>query len=350
MQFRYIEQIDEKKYEEANERAGVLLQSTGWAKVKDNWDCKRVGLVDTEDNLVAWAQILIKRLPLGYTIYYIPRGPIANHEQSTEVIATLLDRIKESSKKDHCIFIKFDPYIIDNEFDIKDGRPDKHNEVDVNILIHGLGAVHHGYTMRIEDTVQPRTTMGVYLTEDYPTRYSRNMKRKMKKAVKANMTVEFYTKEGIKENPKILDDFCEVLHKTEEAQGIHLRGRDYFERMMENLPNAFIALSKAEDGNYASGIICVPYGKKLEMLYMGNDRKYLNQGSSAFLYDEVFKHVKTMGCEYCDTSGVEGTLDDGLTASKRSYGAIVKEYIGEFDIPMKKWLYKIIMYIQNKRG
>lgn len=350
MQFRYIENISEEKYEEANEKSGCLLQSIGWAKVKNNWDSKRVGLIDEDDNLVAWAQILIKRLPLGYSMYYIPRGPISNQKQSTELIATLLTNIQKNCKKDRCVFIKYDPYIIDNEFDIKEGRPETHNTVDVNILSTGIDAIHKGYTLRIEDTVQPRTTMGVYLKGDYTKRYARDMRRKLKKANKANMTATISTKEDIEENPAIIDEFCGVMHKTEEAQGIQLRDKAYFKRMIDSLPNAFIAISRAEDGTCASGMMCIPYGKKLEMLYMGNDRKYINNGSGAFLYDEVFKYAKELGCDYGDMSGVEGTLDDGLTANKRAYGAVVKEYIGEFDLPVKKWMYKALMSLQRLRG
>lgn len=90
----------------------------------------------------------------------------------------------------------------------------------MNILSTGIDAIHKGYTLRIEDTVQPRTTMGVYLKGDYTKRYSRDMRRKLKKANKANMTATISTKEDIEENPAIIDEFCGVMHKTEEAQGI----------------------------------------------------------------------------------------------------------------------------------
>ena len=52
-----------------------LLQSASWAKVKDNWDNERIGFYKN-DQLVASASILIKPLPLGMTMLYIPRGAI----------------------------------------------------------------------------------------------------------------------------------------------------------------------------------------------------------------------------------------------------------------------------------
>ena len=49
-----------------------LLQSSNWAQVKDNWDNERLGFYQ-DDKLVASASILIKRLPLGMTMLYVPR-------------------------------------------------------------------------------------------------------------------------------------------------------------------------------------------------------------------------------------------------------------------------------------
>ena len=42
-----------------------LLQSSSWAKIKDNWGNERVGFYQ-EDQLVAVASILIQPLPLGF--------------------------------------------------------------------------------------------------------------------------------------------------------------------------------------------------------------------------------------------------------------------------------------------
>ena len=56
-----------------------LLQSSSWAKIKDNWGNERVGFYQ-EDQLVAVASILIQPLPLGFSMLYIPRGPIMDYQ------------------------------------------------------------------------------------------------------------------------------------------------------------------------------------------------------------------------------------------------------------------------------
>ena len=52
-----------------------LLQSSSWAKIKDSWGNDRLGFYQ-DDKLVAVASVLIQPLPLGFSMIYIPRGPI----------------------------------------------------------------------------------------------------------------------------------------------------------------------------------------------------------------------------------------------------------------------------------
>ena len=56
-----------------------LLQSSSWAKVKDNWDHMIVGVREGGE-LVASALVLIKRVSARYCLFYIPRGPVLDYE------------------------------------------------------------------------------------------------------------------------------------------------------------------------------------------------------------------------------------------------------------------------------
>ncbi len=55
-----------------------LLQSSSWAKVKDNWGSEIVGVYE-KDTLVASSLVLIKPLPAGFTMLYTPRGPVMDY-------------------------------------------------------------------------------------------------------------------------------------------------------------------------------------------------------------------------------------------------------------------------------
>lgn len=73
-----------------------LLQSSNWAKIKDNWNNERIGFYK-DGRLVATASILIRRLPLGLTMLYIPRGPIMNYS-NIELVTFVIDSLKKIAK------------------------------------------------------------------------------------------------------------------------------------------------------------------------------------------------------------------------------------------------------------
>ena len=87
-----------------------LLQSSNWAKIKDNWNNERIGFYK-DGRLVATASILIRTLPLGLTMLYIPRGPIMNYS-NIELVTFVIDSLKKIAKTKRALFIKFDPSLI----------------------------------------------------------------------------------------------------------------------------------------------------------------------------------------------------------------------------------------------
>ena len=70
-----------------------LLQSSSWAKIKDNWGNERVGFYQ-ENQLVAVASVLIQPLPLGFSMLYIPRGPIMDY-QNKELVSFVIQSLKK---------------------------------------------------------------------------------------------------------------------------------------------------------------------------------------------------------------------------------------------------------------
>ena len=73
-----------------------LLQSSAWEKVKSEWNHERLGVYE-EGKLLAVASILIKSLPFGYKMFYIPRGPILDY-RDTELLKFVLQSIKSYAR------------------------------------------------------------------------------------------------------------------------------------------------------------------------------------------------------------------------------------------------------------
>ena len=56
---------------------------------------------------------------------------------------------------------------------------------------------------------------------------------------------------------------------------------------------------------------------------------------------ENFKWAFEKGCSWSNMGGVEGTLDDGLTKFKDNFNPTINEFIGEFDIPIYPFMYRL---------
>lgn len=378
--------VNPKEFDEFSVKNGNLLQSADWAQIKNNWDHEFVGAYNDQNELEAEALVLKKSLPLGFKMYYIPRGPIGT---SREAVGALLKDLQKSAKKERCIFIKFDPEILLREWNVKSEKPETADTSWIDYFTDELGAKHKGFTTYISETVQPRFTMGVDLRDDFMKRFDRSCRRGLKTADLYGVETE--TTAGY--NPEVLEEFARLMHCTEEKKDVKLRDKEYFERMLKTFGDrATITLGKAnfdkarEELNrkkeeleskekltkkekeelsrvlksieklgdlhgapYVNGILSIDHGPVMEMLYMGNDPEYSFTKASRRTYTDAYQLAKERGIEYADMSGVEGTLSDGLYVHKAGYGSQIKEYIGEFDLIVMPVMYSVVNPIYEKR-
>src|ERR1051325_6216710 len=78
-----------------------LLQTGEWGELKSAFGWKPVRAVSGEMGI----QILFRKLPLGFTIVYIPK-PVINHQFGDK---QLWDEIDSICKRHHAIFLKLEP-------------------------------------------------------------------------------------------------------------------------------------------------------------------------------------------------------------------------------------------------
>lgn len=387
--------IDKKEFNEfvQNHPYCNLLQSYQWADVKENWDHMHTGVYDENHQLVATGLVLIKRLPLGFTMFYLPRGPIMDYKNKP-LLKYYFSELKRIAKKRHCLFIKFDPAIHVNDYKSNEYNENRYSDTQEYIeLFKEIGAYHHGFTMQISDTVQPRFQSNVYNTEGWLTNLPKHTKRLIKDADKRNVKI-------VTGQLELVDQFSRLVEMTEERKGVALRNKDYFELLlktypqggviflavcnlkelskgaherkealekeMENTPeNAKKKIRKLQDqmnstikdikefdemlqniehpqGDIAiAGILSIQFGSTCEMLYAGMDERFKKFMPQYKEYVENFKWAFDRRCTWSNMGGVEGTLDDGLTKFKDNFNPMINEFIGEFDIPVNKMLFKL---------
>ena len=358
-----------------------LLQSASWAKVKDNWDNERIGFYKN-NQLIASVSILIKPLPLSMTMLYIPRGPIMDY-QDQELLDFVLTSLKKFAKTKKALFIKFDPSLFLVQNQSGEERQDNPKTLDLINNLQKAGAIWLGRTELLDETIQPRFQANIYKENFSEELLSKSTRQAIRTARNKGIQVQFGGSE-------LLDDFSALMKKTENRKSIHLRGQDYYQKLLDTYPeHSYITLasinlnerleslqvqkSKAEkeaskftektkpgkiENNKQeqkrlqeemdflaekmtqgamtvplSGTLVLEYGTTSENIYAGMDEEYRRYQPAILTWYETAKHAFERGANWQNMGGVENDLDGGLYHFKSKFNPTIEEYAGEFNLP-----------------
>ena len=388
--------IDAKTHDDFVKQSPLcnLLQSSNWAKIKDNWDSCITGVYQ-KDKLVASGLILIKHLPLSFTMMYIPRGPIMDYENK-ELVKFYLKELKKWAKTKHCLFISFDPALKLREFDLdhKD-KPDDQKALSIINNLQDNKAIYKGKTLKIEETIQPRFHMGLYYTDDLNSHLPKSTIKSCKAAIKRHVNVKVADHNEV-------EKFAKMIELTEKHKNVHLRNEEYFRKILDvykedatlyladvnvntykkeledsiqiandtlqnesatnnaknkalqtikNSEKELITIndlaSKYPNDTIIAGGLMVGFGNTCEMLYAGRNDDFNSFRPQYYLYTKKIEHSFKQGYQYVNMGGIEGTLDDGLSKFKANFNPVIIEYVGEFDLPVMPLLYKLAKFAQK---
>lgn len=364
-----------------------LLQSHKWHQIKDNWGSELIGFFE-DDQLVASVSVLIRRLPLGFTMLYIPRGIAVDYE-NTKLVKYIFSELRKYGRTQRALFIKFDPAL-------------KNNEEDMKIVkkLQKMGCKWSGLTAEMHDTIQPRFNAVVYREDFEEEKLNKKARQHLRKARNSHAIVKFGRDE-------LLEDFAKIIHKTEDRKGISLRNKDYFEKLVDTyqedanitmvyldlqalLDDAKAAEAKAEEAFRnrttnnekkviqlekafenskktvleltdlvvdkgavvpVSAALTVNFGKHTEHLYAGTDTFYQKYYTAYLAWFESIKYMFDQGVESVNMGGLENLLSetDGLLKFKKNFNPVIEEYVGEFDIPVFRLLYPLAIKVYMMR-
>lgn len=391
MQYTFTSQLSMEELDQfvATHHHCNLLQSSKWARIKNMWNHLYCGVYRNTE-LVATAMILIKPLPMGFTMFYIPRGPILDF-LDTNLLSYFFKELKVLAKQYRCIFIKMDPDIIKNKY-----KKDNYQDIllpQAKIEMKNLqanGCIHRGFTMDMKETIQPRFHATVVLENDFDKSLPKHTKRHLQTAKKRFVKVEECGNERVAE-------FARLTNCTEEAKHICLRNQNYFTQILKvygkdaklflacidfyklyenryselvkvqkewetvsiankeqkkklhqrlvNLQEEINTLKEAINKggpNSVSGTLAVCFGNTCEMLYMGTDRAFARYMPAYLSHYAPIKWASDHGYRICNMGGIEGSLQDGLTKFKSNFNPDIIEYVGEFEIPIYHVFYRVV--------
>jgi len=218
-----------------------ILQSTAWARIKaeTSWDARRFLLDDDRGTRVGVAQVLIRKLPLGVTIAYAPRGPLVEPARLAEAITA----VRAALARERCASLLCDP------------EAPRDDVLRTELDRSGI--------RRSPVFVQPRRTLLMDLTKD-PEELLGAMKKKTRqyihKAERAGV---------VSEETKDLGRFLAVLHAVAQRDRFAIHSRAYFETLLSAFgEQAHLLMARVGDDD-AGALLVVRMADRAWELYGG---------------------------------------------------------------------------------
>ena len=377
---KFLTDINNEKYTEfiKSHKHGNMMQAIEWSAIKNTWGAVRVAVSDDEDNIIAAAQVLTRK-----GLWYVPRGPILDYNNK-ELLEFFLTNLKKFAKTKQAKLVKLDiPIAVKDEklANFKDIDVDRSNDELIKTF-KSYGYNHKGFSLDMSSTIQPRFNTVTKLEQPVPDLFSKDTRRLIRDADKKFVEVRRCGKEN-------LDDFLFALACTEKRKNISLRGREYFENLLDTFgDNALLYISyinvekalkechnrkenlekeieelgekspkkkrtleeqvagtdklialfngleiedKSKD-QVISAAITIAYGNHAEIIYAGMNEDFAKLPAQYKVFSDTMKKAQEMGISEVSMGGIEGSLNDSLLGFKSKFSPNIVEYYGEFDL------------------
>ncbi|MBE7468435.1 MAG: methicillin resistance protein [Anaerolineae bacterium] len=332
---------------------GHLLQSWAWGDLKSRFDWSAVRVQTLAGDA---AQILFRRLPLGLTLAYIPKGPLVDWTNSEQCRA-LFALIHAEAKKRRAILLKVEPDVCAN-----DPHPQPLSPGGRGVGGEGHPALHFLQTsgFRPADSIQPRTSLVIDLSGDeaailaamkQKTRY--NIRLAEKKGVVVRMG-----------NAADVATFYQLALVTAARDGFGVHSIDYYQAAYSLFAPHRCALLIAEfQGQPLAALLVFSFGQEAYYFYGASANEHRNLMAPYLLQWEAMRWAKNQGCLRYDLWGIPDadptTLEAefeqrheglwGVYRFKRGFGGQWAQSIGAFDYVYNPLLYQIYKWRRSAR-
>jgi len=300
-----------------------LLQTGEWGELKSAFGWSPVRIITEE----AGVQILFRRLPLGFTIGYIPKAVIDG--PYSVVSDQILKEIDNACRKHRAIFLKLEPDTWNNNF-----------------------SLHPSPFIISKHNIQPPRTIMIDISgseEEILARMKQKTRYNIRLAEKKGVTIHTWDD---------LAAFHQMMLVTGGRDGFGIHSLEYYERayqLMHPKGMAEILVAEFEDKPLAA-LFVARNGARAYYLYGASTDEERNRMPTYLLQWEAMKWAKARGCDEYDLWGVpdeeETTLEadfesrhDGLWGVyrfKRGFGGQLKRAAQAMDRvynPLLYWAY-----------
>ena len=307
-----------------------LLQTTAWGELKTafGWQAQRFAAGNTG------AQVLFRRLPLGLTLAYIPKGPVGPNWSE------LWPEVDRLCRKNHAVLLKVEP-------DIWEPCPVGFEE--------NLRGFQGG-----QPAIQPRRTVLVDLngSED-------ELLGRMKQKTRYN--IRLAQKKGVEVHPSIdLDAFYRLMVTTSQRDGFGVHNLDYYRRAYRlfSAHDDCCLLQADYAGQPLAALMVFAGGERAWYFYGASGDLERNRMPAYLLQWQAILWARQRGCLEYDLWGVPDQDEEILEAHfeekqeglwgvyrfKRGFGGQLKRSVGSWDRVYLPAFYRLYRWWISRKG
>ena len=307
-----------------------LLQTSSWAAFKEafGWSAVRVQVEHCA------AQILLRRLPLGLSIAYLPKGPLGTQWQE------LWLQVDALCRDHHAIFLQVEP--------------DHFEPLPEEVRTQWLA----GFSLE-EHTFQPRRTIVIDLQPN-----EEQILASMKQKTRYN--IRLAQRHGVLVRPSAdLDGFYRMMQTTAQRDGFALHSAEYYRRAYDifELQGQVVLLEAVLDEKPLAYLMAFRQHERAWYFYGASDDEHRNLMPTYLLQWEAMRWAKANGAKLYDLWGIpdadEETLEEqftqrsdglwGVYRFKRGFGGQVRRSAPAFIRVYNPLLYRAYKMMQSRR-
>jgi len=308
-----------------------ILQTPAWGALKADFGWKprfiRSGQVG--------AMVLFRRLPLGLTIGYIPRGPIGLGDW--EDIWLEVDAL---CRQERAVFLRVEPDI---------WQPIE--ETDLSAQLPGF--------INSKQTIQPPRTILIDLQPS-----EEEILQAMKSKTRYNIRLAERKDVEVTSSDDI-EAFHKMMLTTSQRDEFGIHSLAYYQRAYELFsPQAACQLLIATyNQKMLGGLMAFAHGDTAWYFYGASTDKERNRMPTYLLQWEAIRWAKNKGCKVYDLWGIpdhpESELEEqfmnrsdglwGVYRFKRGFGGVIRRTIGAWDRVYQPSIYKLYQLWASRR-
>ena len=361
-------------------RSASFLQTPAWGRVKSEWRRESLGFFRGDD-LVGVGLVLYRQLPkVRRYLAYLPEGPVI--DWADDDLAAWLTPMTAHLRSRGAFGVRMGPPVVTRRWtaaQVKEGIADEgvrrlgdlapserdHTGARVVSQLDELGwirqSVEGGFAAgqpQYNFQIPLRAADGSPRTEDDVLKGMNQLwRRNIKKATKEG--VEVVSSTTAAEALELLPAFHELYVHTAERDHFTPRPLAYFRTMVEALgseePDRIRLYLGRHEGDLVAATIAIRVGGHAWYSYGASSTEKREVRGSNGVQWAMIRDALAAGADVYDLRGITETLDSddphvGLIQFKVGTGGEAVEYVGEWDLPISRPLYKAFDIYMRRRG